>query len=661
MASLGLTSITTSGLLAAFALALGADTFQIGILAAIPFIMQPLQIPAILLVEKFRYRKAIAVVTWFVAQLLWFPMALIPVFIEAPGAAAISTLLILMAIRSTFVAVTNCSWNSWVRDLVPQQILGRFFSRRLTLSTTAAAIFGLGAAFFIDYWRGQVPSVNEIVGYTYVLLFGALFLGMASPVLMSYMPEPVMQKAMGKQPSLWKTITMPFHDRNFRKLMSFLFFWSFALNMAVPFFAVYMLQRLSLPLSLVIGLSVLSQFFTILFLRVWGRLSDRFGSKAVLSVCASLYLLVILVWTFTTMPERYFLTIPLLVTLHIFAGIATAGVSLTIYTIGYKLAPQAQSAPYLAGASLATNVGAGIGPLVGGFLANFFILRNLSLDLTWIDPERTMRLGVLNLSGFDFLFALAFIIGLITLNLLAALREEGEAGKEAVLDELRTQTRSALHIVNTAPGPGFVGMFPMSYLSRVPGVDVAVGVTAYQLADTTKAITLAALRSHRATVRVARSLQTGLTRLWKTGAAIPKHDSEIARQAARGAMLAANETTVGIDRLVRSIVTGVVNSLDKSHVSPYDALRGTTYGIVEGSVETGIDVVQAVTEAVNTARENAHSLHLPEQEATQQAARGALEAVQTLKPQLVDQIKKALPSDLLQKTSEHSDEVGDGK
>ncbi len=74
---MGLFSITTSGFLAAFALALGANNLQIGILAAVPFMMQVLQIPTIWLVEKLRRRKAISVPAWFAAQLLWFPIALI--------------------------------------------------------------------------------------------------------------------------------------------------------------------------------------------------------------------------------------------------------------------------------------------------------------------------------------------------------------------------------------------------------------------------------------------------------------------------------------------------------------------------------------------------------------------------------------------------------
>lgn len=642
MASTGFTSITASGFLAAYALALGASNLQIGILAAIPFIMQPLQIPTILLVERLRRRKLMAVTAWFLAQLMWFPIALIPVFMQVPGAAAISVLLGLMGVRGVFSAVTNCNWNSWVRDLVPQQILGRFFSRRIALSTAVAAAFGMGAAFFVDYWRGQVPEDAAILGYTYVLLFGALFLGLASPLFMSRIPEPEMHKPMGERPSLLRAVTMPLHDRNFRQLMKFLLSWGLAVNMAVPFFAVYMLQRLGMPLSAVIGLSVLGQFFNILFLRVWGPLTDRFGSKTVLSLCASLYLLVILGWAFTTMPERHFLTIPLLIGLHIFAGIATAGVSLTIGTIGYKLAPQAHSAPYLAGASLATNLGAGIGPLLGGLLAQFFHTRTLALDFTWIDPTQTLNLGIVHLTGLDFLFVLTFIIGLSTLNVLAALREEGEADREAVLGELRTQTSSALQLVGFVPTPNAAASLPASLLSRVPGVDIAIGVTAYQLADTARTVTVAALRGRGATVKITRALRKGLAQLWKTGPAPPRHDTEVAREAARGAIHAVDEVPADLAQVAGPALVGIVRALDDASVSPYSAIRGAAYGVIEGAIETGADPGLAATEAIAGARQTARDLKLEEEEAVQEAARGALQAAQTLGPQATAAVDEAL-------------------
>ncbi len=86
--SQGFFSITTSGFLAAFALALGGNNLQIGILAAIPFIMQIVQLSSIWLVEKMRRRKAIAVLSWFPAQLLRILIALIPYFMDMPGRGA---------------------------------------------------------------------------------------------------------------------------------------------------------------------------------------------------------------------------------------------------------------------------------------------------------------------------------------------------------------------------------------------------------------------------------------------------------------------------------------------------------------------------------------------------------------------------------------------
>ena len=96
MVSLGFNSITTSGFLAAFALALGANNLQIGILAATPFIMQIIQLPSIWLVEKVRRRKAIAVISWFPTQMLWFPIARIPMIVFVPSKNAVYLLLSLL-------------------------------------------------------------------------------------------------------------------------------------------------------------------------------------------------------------------------------------------------------------------------------------------------------------------------------------------------------------------------------------------------------------------------------------------------------------------------------------------------------------------------------------------------------------------------------------
>ena len=56
-AMMGFEAVASGGFLAAYALSLGASNSQIGVLAALPFIMQPLQIAGISLVERVRKRK----------------------------------------------------------------------------------------------------------------------------------------------------------------------------------------------------------------------------------------------------------------------------------------------------------------------------------------------------------------------------------------------------------------------------------------------------------------------------------------------------------------------------------------------------------------------------------------------------------------------------
>jgi hypothetical protein len=153
--AMGFFSITTSGLLAAYALLLGCNNFQIGILAAIPFLTQPIQIFAIPLVERIRRRKAIALLSWIPAQFSWVLVALVPLFLDIPSRNAALMLLGIMTVRGLFVSVTNCAWNSWIRDLVPQQVLGSFFARRQMWANLAAMAFGLLAAFFVNYWGGR--------------------------------------------------------------------------------------------------------------------------------------------------------------------------------------------------------------------------------------------------------------------------------------------------------------------------------------------------------------------------------------------------------------------------------------------------------------------------------------------------------------------------
>jgi MFS family permease len=203
-----------------------------------------------------------------------------------------------------------------------------------------------------------------------------------------------------------------------------------------------------------------------------------------------LYLLVILGWIFTMTPERHSLTIPLLIILHIFAGVASGGVTLTTSTIGLKIAPGNQATAYLSGVTLSVNMGSGLGPILGGFLADFFSTRQFLMTFTWTDPTHSMQFSMLSITGFSFLFAIAFILGIFTLSLLANLREEGEVSREVVLESLMMPMRELYRPV-TSILPYYLAHMPVYRVLKripIPGLDVALSVIAYQIADILKVV-----------------------------------------------------------------------------------------------------------------------------------------------------------------------------
>ena len=646
LASGGVFSVASGGFMAAFALALGANNLQVGILAALPFVTQVAQLPAVLAVERFRVRKAIGVPALLGAHLMWAPIGAVPFLLETPGAAAVAVVILLLALRGLFAPVWATTWTSWMRDLVPQDVLGSYYGRRLAVITVAMAVVGLGASFFVRWWESVSAPEDAILAYSLLLIGGSLTFGLASTWCALRASEPSMPAAAESGRSALSVLAEPLRDRNFSQLVRFLFVWSLVSNLAIPFFAVYMLKELGLSLSAVIGFTVLSQTTSVLFTRVWGPMADRVGSKPVLSLSASLYLLVIVGWVFTSHPERHFLTLPLLAVLHMFAGVAAAGVGLTMSTLTLKVAPAGKATPFLSVASIAASVGAGIGPVAGGLMADFFAVRTLGVDLSWASPNGVLELPALSLTGFDFLFAIAFVLGLLSLNLLVALREEGELPRETALGELAGRGGPAARAVSSVPGLGAVSAFSYGYLKRVPGADVALGVTAYQVAASAQAAASSASRGRELVLDVA-SAVGGVV-----GEAIDEVEDaagrglELARHATRGAAHVGEDLTGQVGRVARGAVLGTLRTLAHRGIAPVEALRGAGYGAVEGAVEAGRDPAEAAAQALAAARAAASELGVSAEEAASALAAGVLDAAAASGAEALRAVREALPGEL---------------
>ena len=651
LAASAIDGLVSGGFLAAYALALGASNFHIGILIAIPFIMQPLQIAAVIAIERIRMRKAVTIPASVAVDLSWLLIGLIPFAIISPSPVAVTLLLLLTAIRGAGNAIEITGWTSWLRDLAPPGAIGGFFAQRLRTATASAALSGLAAALFIDWWAANTSPQNLIFGYAYAILFGSIVFGLCSDAATTLIPEPRMAKPEGARPSILQMLAGPLQDDNFRRLLTFLFIWNFVAQLAVPFFAVYMLIRLELPLALVVGLGVLSQLSNVLFLRVWGPFTDRFGCKVILSICASLYLLAILGWTFVMNPDRHPLTLPLLVFLHFLIGVAAAGIEVASTAIRMKMAPQARATAFLTASSLAINLGAGISPLIGGALVDFLNARQLEIIFRWIDPARVVSFPAVFLTGYDFLFAIAFVLGLLTLGTLGRIQEEGEARSETVMNELMTQTRENLRALSFVPGLSSISQFPLAglrYLPAIPGLNVAAGVTAYQIASSIR-YTVDGLALGSATARQVRTqIGQAVARASHGSRDVTRHGAEIAFGATEGAIRSIASRGSHGSLFVGAAVSGTLTAMRNAGARPPDAVKGVVYGALHGANEGDMELEDVVASSLDAVRESADQLGLSEQEAVMHAVEAAFEVAEGLAEEPQSQVREALLDELME-------------
>ncbi|MEW6378564.1 MAG: MFS transporter [bacterium] len=431
LATQAVTTLTSGVFLVAFALKLGAPNTMIGLVVAILPLAQLLQLPAIYLVERYRVRKPITVYCTAIAVAFWLLVALIPLLFSPRT--GLNILVMALAMNAIFNAISGCSWNTWMRDLVPRNQLGSFFGKRLSLSMALSIVLSLTAGLFIDYWKRLLPR-HEIYGYSF-LFFGAFLAGLAAVYYLANTPEPRMTSSSEKV-GFSQLILLPFRDVNFKNLLIFLGFWNFAAYLVMPFFTVYMLQRLQLDMSLIIALTVLSQIMNLAFLRIWGKVSDLFSNKSVLHLSSILFAACILAWAFTTMPDKHFLTMPLLVIIHIAMGIGIAGINLGTGNIALKLAPSGYATAYLAASNLVISLAMGLGPISGGNFIDFFARHEISWTINWARTNSEPVMQNVRFQYWNFFFFLAFLIGLYSAHRLISVEEVGEVEERIVLNEL---------------------------------------------------------------------------------------------------------------------------------------------------------------------------------------------------------------------------------
>ena len=430
--------------LAGYAVDAGAGPLAIGLLAAIPYIVQGLQLPATVLVERLGRRKPLSVGLLAGARFVILLLAVLPLLPR--GASTVPMLVLGKFAICALSAVAACALNSWMHQLFAGQPLGSYFARRLAAGTVLGCVFTLAAGWLVEH-----PPFGSTAN-AYALAFaGAGVTGLASCWYLGRCVEPPMLRA-GPASSMRDKLAAPFRNPEFRRLLVFLGAWNVASNFAGPFVTVYLLKQLGYGLGAVTQLWVISQVANALTLYAWGRVSDRLSNKAILSVVLPAFLLCTAALVFTRAGAPFGLQFALLAAVHAVMGIASGGIGLATGNLGLKLAPRAEATSYLAAVGLVSSAAGGLAPLAAGALVDRLDATQFDLVLRWTSSVATREVAVVRLAHYEFIFIIAAVAGLYVMHALSRVKEGEEVSERRVIQELVLEASRTVDQLSSVAG-----------------------------------------------------------------------------------------------------------------------------------------------------------------------------------------------------------------
>ena len=368
-------ALTTGPFLAGYALFLGANDFQLGLVAAFPFLAQAFQLLGALGVEKFKQRKKFNLFGSILFRSIFLIFVFLPFF---PQSQKVKTgiFLLFLSLSAAIANLVSVAWLSWMSDLVPEERRGRYFGLRNTVLGFITMGANFGGAKIIDYFRADSSKINSLLpgfisrylqqnptgfAFSFIFLLAVLSAWIAASFL-ARQPEPKM--VHHPKVNLVSTLKIPLSDKNFRSLIYFFIYWSFVTGISAPFWTPHMLKNLRLDFYLISLFSILAGVISLFMQPLWGRAIDRYGNKPVMAFNISFIFLIPFLWLFAT-PRFIF---PLWID-AIMGGIFWSGFTLASFNVVLALSPQQGRVYYLAAVAAINGLILFLASALGGVIA----------------------------------------------------------------------------------------------------------------------------------------------------------------------------------------------------------------------------------------------------------------------------------------------------
>ena len=424
---------------------LQASAQQVGILASLPMFANLAQIFGSVIIEKTGKKKLLCFFSVLISRVLWILIVLLPLAIFAPLADfRIWVLVAVIAGSSVFGSLAGVSWLAWMSDLVPENIRGSYFGKRNMIASACGMVIVLLGGKFITIWEGRFSEQNP---FGFILLFIAgLAAGLLAVWFLSRIPETGQSAQKQGEEFSFSVFFKPLKDKNFLSLILFVSAWMFAIQIAAPFYGVFMIEHLKIDFSNITIFGTFATLATLLMMKIWGPMSDKLGNKPIIIVSGWILILIPFVWILA-LPGKYYLPV---LAAHILSGAFMAGAALSQFNILIKLTPQQGRSVYLALFAAITGLAGAVAPIVGGSLSKMLSGINFTVFAYTV-------------SNLHFIFLISAALQALTIFFILKVKEPAAATPVAVIMQLKND-------LNPQAGIGGTADFLMVELKKGEGI-----------------------------------------------------------------------------------------------------------------------------------------------------------------------------------------------
>jgi MFS family permease len=375
------------------------------------------QIPAASHINRIGYRRFV-LGGWSIRVLFIFAMALVPLtsgFLDPRNRLAL--LLALLFCFNLSRGISSCAWLPWITQLVPETLRGKYLARDAAVQNLAS---------FVTFLIAGVTLTGDSKPWQFAVLFAfSAAMGAVSLSFLKRIPDVPVPNEPRQSTMNVPWLAMANHPP-FKKLLIVVFAWSVAYGGISAFTVAFLKVHTGMSEGKILLISSMAFLGGVSSLALMAHRFDRVGSKPVLGVACSGWVLVLLGWVLLA-GGVFPVNVGVVLALQFFMGLLAALANMAHNRLAMAVVPAMGRNHFFAIFSVVTNVTLGLSPIGWGIL---------------IDAASQFAPTLLGLqwNHYTVFFTLAGAAFALTFLMVQRLEEPKAASLEALLREILIQS-----------------------------------------------------------------------------------------------------------------------------------------------------------------------------------------------------------------------------